>query len=86
MDTLVINKTIPTFKIGKVMVPKLILGHLPFLGESYQGSKKNLEYNKKFSDKKNIELILQRSIQKYGLNTFSAPTHYDGLHALNFLK
>jgi hypothetical protein len=86
VGTLVINKTIPTFKIGKVTVPKLILGHLPFLGESYQGSKKNLVYTKKFSDKKNIELILKRSIQKHGLNTFSAPTHFDGSHALNFFK
>ena len=86
MGILIINKTIPTFKIGKVTVPKLIIGHLPFLGESYQGDKKNIAYNKKFSDIRNIELILQQAIQKYGLNTFSAPTHFDGVHALNFFK
>ncbi|WP_455368415.1 hypothetical protein [[Eubacterium] cellulosolvens] len=81
-----INRTIPTFKIGKVTVPRLILGHLPFLGESYQGSSKNIEYNKKFSEIKNIEIILKRAIEKHNLTTFSAPTHFDGPQALKFFR
>jgi len=83
---LVIDHLIPTFSIGKVRVPRLILGHLPFLGESYQGPSKNTDYNKKFSDIKNIEVILKRSIEKYSLNVFSAPTYTDGPHASKFLK
>ena len=83
---MVINRIIPTFNIGKVRVPRLILGHLPFLGESYQGSAKNIKYNKKFSETKNIEIILKRAIERHGLTTFSAPTYFDGLHALKFLK
>lgn len=86
MKTLVIDRPIPTFNIGKVRIPRLILGHLPFLGESYQGPAKNAEYYKKFSDIKNIEIILKRAIEKYGLTAFSAPTSIDGTHALKFLK
>ena len=78
---MVIDHLIPTFSIGKVRVPRLILGHLPFLGESYQGPSKNTDYNKKFSDIKNIEVILKRSIEKYSLNVFSAPTYTDGPYA-----
>lgn len=86
MKILVINYSIPTFNIGKTRVPRLILGHLPFLGESYQGPSKNKEYNKKFSDITNIEKILKRSIEKYNLTVFSAPTYIDGVHASKFLK
>jgi hypothetical protein len=83
---LVIDHPIPTFNIGKTRVPRLILGHLPFLGESYQGPSKNEEYNKKFSDITNIEKILKRSIEKYNLTVFSAPTYIDGPRASKFLK
>lgn len=86
MKILVVNYPIPTFNIGKIRVPRLILGHLPFLGESYQGPLKNIEYNKKFSDIINIEKILKRSIEKYNLTVFSAPTYIDGPHASKFLK
>jgi len=86
VEILVINRTIPTFNIGKVRIPRLILGHLPFLGESYQGPVKNTEYKKKFSDIKNIEIILKRAIEKHGLTTFSAPTYTDGPHASKFFK
>lgn len=86
MKLLVIDHSISTFNIGKTRVPRLILGHLPFLGESYQGTSKNIEYSKKFSDIKNIERILKRSIEKYNLTVFSAPTYIDGQRALKFLK
>ena len=86
MKILVINRQIPTFNIGKVRVPRLILGHLPFLGESYQGPAKIAEYYKKFSDIKNIEIILRRAIEKYGLTAFSAPTSIDGTRTLKFLR
>ncbi len=33
----------PLQKIGDIPVPRLILGHLPFVGESYQGSEKEAE-------------------------------------------
>jgi hypothetical protein len=86
VEILVINRSIPTFNIGKVAVPKIILGHLPFLGESYQGYAKNVEYTKMFSETKNIEKILKKAVEKYGLTVFSAPNHFDGLQALKFLK
>ncbi|WP_455278604.1 hypothetical protein [[Eubacterium] cellulosolvens] len=86
MKILGIHHSIPTFNIGKVTVSRLILGHLPFLGESYQGPTKNTEYNKKFSDIKNIEIILKRAIEKHGITTFSTPTQIDGPQALKFLK
>ena len=86
MKILVIDHSISTVNIGKTRVPRLILGHLPFLGESYQGTSKNIEYSKKFSEIKNIEKILKRAIEKYNLTVFSAPTYVDGQQASKFLK
>ncbi|MFQ6095338.1 MAG: hypothetical protein ACE5NN_04265, partial [Candidatus Bathyarchaeia archaeon] len=62
----------PLQKIGDVPVPRLILGHLPFIGESYQGPEKNREYKARFSDIKNTVRILRRAVEKYGLTVTAA--------------
>ena len=62
----------PLKKIGDVPVPRLILGHLPFVGESYQGSEKNREYIARFSDTKNTVKILRVAVEKYGLTVTAA--------------
>ncbi len=62
----------PLQKIGNIPVPKLILGHLPFVGESYQGSEKNREYTTRFSDTKNTVKILKIAVEKYGLTVTAA--------------
>lgn len=62
----------PLQKIGDIPVPRLILGHLPFVGESYQGSEKNREYTTKFSDKTNTVKILRIAVEKYGLTVTAA--------------
>jgi hypothetical protein len=62
----------PLQKIGDVPVPRLILGHLPFIGESYQGAEKNREYATKFSDIKNTVKIMRISVEKYGLTVTAA--------------
>jgi hypothetical protein len=54
-------------KIGDKLVPRLILGHLPFVGESYQGLEKNWECAARFSDVKNTVKILRLAVEKYGL-------------------
>jgi len=61
----------PLLKISDVLVPRLILGHLPFVGESYQGPDKNLEYTTRFSDLKNTAKILRIAVEKYGLTVIA---------------
>lgn len=62
----------PKLKIGDVPVPRLILGHLPFVGESYQGPEKNREYATRFSDMRNSVKILRSSVEGYGLTVTAA--------------
>jgi len=62
----------PKMKIGDVVVPRLILGHLPFVGESYQGPEKNKEYVTRFSDIRNSTKILRLSVERYGLTVAAA--------------
>ena len=62
----------PLRKIGDTLVPRLILGHLPFTGESYQGPEKNREYRARFSDIKNTVKILRVAVEKYGLTVVAA--------------
>jgi len=59
-------------KIGDVSVPRLILGHLPFVGESYQGPERNREYFARFSDMRNSVRILRSCVERYGLTVTSA--------------
>ena len=76
---------VPMVSIGNIKVPRLILGHLPFMGESYQGPLKNSEYYRKFSDKRNIVTILEKAVAEYGITVTSAPTKLDGESAVRFL-
>jgi len=64
----------PKLKIGDAIVPRLILGHLPFVGESYQGLEKNIEYTTRFSDIRNSTNILRLSVERYGLTVSAAGT------------
>ena len=63
---------LPLQKIGDVHVPRLILGHLPFIGESYRGPEKNREYTTRFSNIKNIVKIVRIAVEKYGLTVTAA--------------
>lgn len=63
---------LPLQKIGDIPVPRLILGHLPFIGESYQGAEKNREYATRFSDVKNTVKIMRIAVEKYGLTVTAA--------------
>ncbi len=59
--------TLPTVKIAGVPLPRLILGNLPFLGESYQGAEKNRIYTKRFLHLENTVNILRHAIEDFGL-------------------
>ena len=72
MKNYMVACSFPLQKIGDRPVPRLILGHLPFVGESYQGSEKNREYTTKFSDTKNTVKILRIAVEKYGLTVTAA--------------
>jgi len=62
---------IPTFEIGGVKVARLILGNLPFLGESYQGPEKNRSYVQRFSKVETTKELLKKAIAQYSLTTIS---------------
>jgi len=57
----------PFVEIGGVPIPRVIMGHLPFVGESYQGIEKNREYLEKFSHVKNIVKVLRKAVDDYGV-------------------
>lgn len=65
------NITIPLTYIGGSSIPRLILGHLPFVGESYQGNKKNKEYIQKFSQVENTVKIVVKAINEYGVTAMA---------------
>jgi hypothetical protein len=50
-----------------VKMPQFILGHLPFLGESYQGELRNREYVGRFSKIENTIRILTKAVEEYGI-------------------
>ncbi|MBS7622116.1 hypothetical protein KEJ39_00355 [Candidatus Bathyarchaeota archaeon] len=81
----VTDRVIPTTKIGETEVPRLILGHLPFVGESYQGKVKNAEYSRRFSKIGNIVTILTEALEQ-GITVVSAPTPDEGDRALQYLE
>lgn len=62
---------IPTFEIGGVKASRLILGNLPFLGESYQGPEKNRTYVQRFSKVETTTELLKKAIAQYSLTTIS---------------
>jgi hypothetical protein len=55
-----------------VQMPQLILGHLPFLGESYQGESRNREYMARFSKIESTISILTKAVQEYGITVLGA--------------
>jgi hypothetical protein len=64
-------RELPTFKISGVEVPRLILGNLPFLGESYQGPEKNHAYVQRFSNVEVTVKLLKKAMEQYRLTAFS---------------
>lgn len=78
---LVINRV----NFGDVKLPQIILGHLPFVGESYQGKLKNQAYLEKFSNINEIVKIILRAVD-YGINVLSAPSPFDSIFAQKYFK
>jgi hypothetical protein len=76
---------LPVVNISNVSVPRLILGHMPFVGESYQGAEKNREYRQKFSQIENTVALLSGAVENYGLTVTTAMASKNKLSTL-FLK
>jgi hypothetical protein len=60
-------------------VPRIILGCLPFLGESYQGAEKNRLYAERFSDVNETIRILRSAYIDYGIKVIATPTYSDNI-------
>jgi len=71
---------------GDVQIPRLILGYLPFVGESYQGPAKNAEYSRRFSNIENTVAVLTKAVRDYGMTVIGAPTPIEDDSARRFLK
>lgn len=57
-------------KISEFSIEKMILGHMPLIGSSYQSKEKDRELVKKFSDKKEIKKIFDTAYKR-GIRTFA---------------
>ncbi|MEM2093761.1 MAG: hypothetical protein QXI32_00505 [Candidatus Bathyarchaeia archaeon] len=74
-----------TVEIGGVQLPRLILGNLPFLGESYQGPEMNKVYFTRFSNPENTFKVVKKAISTYGLTVIGVmPPIIGGLSRLFF--
>jgi len=71
----------PRFSIKGVEIPRVILGNMPFVGESYQGPNKNIEYIEKFSNVENTIEILGKVV-KCGVTVTSVMPSKDKLSQL----
>lgn len=69
---------LPLINVGGVSVPKLILGHLPFVGESYQGVEKNQEYRERFSKVENTVKIMKKAVEEYGITAIANTPSTEG--------
>jgi hypothetical protein len=65
------NRRIPSVTVGGVSLPRLILGHLPFVGESYQGAERNQEYVTRFTHVENTVMVLAKAINEYGVTALA---------------
>jgi hypothetical protein len=75
----------PLIVVGGIPVPRLILGNLPFLGESYQGSATNRRYIAKFSRIENIVEILCSAVTSHGITAFAASPSTPGSPSEQYL-
>lgn len=64
--------------VGNVSVPNLILGHLPFVGESYQGVEKNQEYCERFLKVENTTKILKKAVEDFGVTAIANTPSTEG--------
>ena len=62
---------IPSVEMGGVFVPRLILGHLPFVGESYQGDERNKALAKTFSHVENTINVIAKAVTEYGVTAMA---------------
>lgn len=69
---------LPLSDVGGVLVPKLILGHLPFVGESYQGAAKNRAYRERFAKVENTVTIMKKAVEEYGVTAFALMPSTEG--------
>ncbi|UCD26066.1 MAG: hypothetical protein JSV75_03935 [Candidatus Bathyarchaeota archaeon] len=76
----------PLVEMSGVAVPRLILGHLPFVGETYQGPRKNRECFERFSDLENTVRILAKTVEEYGMTVMSAMPAIEGKLASHLLE
>ena len=57
---------------------KLILGHMPFVGISYQNEEKNEEYRKRFSETNATRKVVEAAIEM-GIRRFAAATPHSSI-------
>jgi hypothetical protein len=62
---------IPSIEMGGIQIPRLILGHLPFVGESYQGDERNKALAKTFSNVENMIKVIAKAVNEYGVTAMA---------------
>ena len=68
----------PLVGVGGIPVPRVIIGCLPFLGESYQGEAKNRLYVERFSNVDYTVKVLVKAVEDYGATAVSAVPSMEG--------
>jgi len=55
--------TVPTFRLENVEIPRILLGHNPFLGFSYLSNARAREYKERFSEVDSIVKVISKSVE-----------------------
>lgn len=78
---------VPLFEVERVLVPRVLLGHNPFIGYSYLSDARAAEYRDKFQRQEVIRDLVIKSVE-YGVpGTFiSCEPHGNPLPTVNLIK
>ncbi len=77
--------SIPTVDVGGVSTPRLILGHLPFVGESYQGDARNAALATTFAHVENTIQVITRAVTGYGITAMAVGAASESLLSRHLL-
>lgn len=78
---------VPLFKVEEIAVPRVILGHNPFIGYSYLSDARAAEYRERFKRVKVIKDLVTKSIENGVPAAFiSCEPHSSPLPSMNLIK
>ncbi len=80
------RKPIPLVDVGGISLPRLILGHLPFVGESYQGDARNAALAATFAHVENTIQVITRAVTGFEITAMAVGAASESLLSRRLLE